>query len=144
MQVASAHLDHKSEPLRAKQLRRMCELLKAEAPALHLVCGDLNTFCKRDHGDSAWRDILAFYASRGWGEPAEASATLDAASEMGFSDAAAGRGDLEVTCWTHNPLFRIDHVLLNAALKERCAVLDYRRLDSKASDHFPVVVDLGI
>ena len=59
----------------------------------------------------------------------------------GFVDAGAGFG-LEPTCWTANPLFRIDHVLLNAALHKRCRVVDYRRVDSDASDHYPVVVDL--
>ena len=59
----------------------------------------------------------------------------------GFVDAGAGF-NIEPTCWTANPLFRIDHVLLNAALHKRCRVVDYRRVDSDASDHYPVVVDL--
>jgi len=49
-----------------------------------------------------------------------------------------------VTCWTHRPLFRIDHVLLNAALRKRCDVLDYARPDSIASDHFPVVFEIEV
>ena len=59
------------------------------------------------------------------------------------NDAGAGF-NIEPTCWTANPLFRIDHVLLNAALHKRCRVVDYRRVDSDASDHYPVVVDLEL
>jgi len=142
--VASAHLDHKSEPLRAKQLRAMLERLNAEGPALNLVCGDLNTFRKADHSAPAWRAILAFYASRGWPAPAEESETLEAAEALGYGDAAEGFRNVGVTCWTHRPLFRIDHVLLNAALRRRCDVLDYARPDSIASDHFPVVFELEV
>ena len=77
--VAAAHLDHKAEPLREKQLKRFLDELRVNGPALHLICGDLNTFCKSDHDAAAWAAILAFYDKRGWGAPAEASATLDAA-----------------------------------------------------------------
>lgn len=141
--VAAAHLDHKSEPLRAKQLRACLAGLEASgAGASALLCGDFNTFRRRDHDDAAWASILAFYASRGWPEPDEVSAALDVCGAAGYADAAADFGPLAPTCWTHNPLFRIDHVQLSAALRRRCRVADYRRLDSGASDHFPVVVDL--
>ncbi|KAH8073855.1 hypothetical protein JL721_2401 [Aureococcus anophagefferens] len=48
------------------------------------------------------------------------------------------------TCWTHNPLFRIDHVLLNDGLRRACDVENYRRVESAASDHFPVAFDLTL
>ena len=80
-------------------------------------------------------------SSRGWPAPGEDALALDAAYAEGFVDAGAGF-NIEPTCWTANPLFRIDHVLLNAALHKRCRVVDYRRVDSDASDHYPVVVDL--
>ena len=139
--VCAAHLDHKADPLREKQLTLFLDELKRNAPALHLICGDLNAFQRRDHSAEAWDRILKFYESRGWPAPGEDALALDAAYAAGFVDAGAGFG-LEPTCWTANPLFRIDHVLLNAALHKRCRVVDYRRVDSDASDHYPVVVDL--
>lgn len=141
--VCAAHLDHKSDPLRAKQLNTFLKELERNAPPLSLICGDLNAFRRADHDDAAWDRILRFYASRGWPAPGEDALALDAAYAAGFADAAAGF-DIEPTCWTSNPLFRIDHVLLNAALRERCRVVDYRRVDSDASDHYPVVVNLEL
>ena len=139
--VCAAHLDHKADPLREKQLTLFLDELKRNAPALHLICGDLNAFQRRDHSPGAWDRILKFYESRGWPAPGEDALALDAAYAAGFVDAGAGFG-LEPTCWTANPLFRIDHVLLNAALHKRCRVVDYRRVDSDASDHYPLVVVL--
>ena len=139
--VCAAHLDHKADPLREKQLTLFLDELKRNAPALHLICGDLNAFQRRDHSSEAWDRILKFYEKRGWPAPGEDALALDAAYAAGFVDAGAGF-NIEPTCWTANPLFRIDHVLLNAALHKRCRVVDYRRVDSDASDHYPVVVDL--
>ena len=42
--VCAAHLDHKADPLREKQLTLFLDELKRNAPALHLICGDLNAF----------------------------------------------------------------------------------------------------
>ncbi|KAH8072537.1 hypothetical protein JL720_11099 [Aureococcus anophagefferens] len=61
----------------------------------------------------------------------------------GYADAGAGAAP-DVTCWTHNPLFRIDHVLLNDGLRRACDVENYRRVESAASDHFPVAFDLTL
>ena len=69
--------------------------------------------------------------------------SLEAAYAAGFVDAGAGF-NIEATCWTANPLFRIDHVLLNDGLRRACDVADYRRVESAASDHFPVAFDLAL
>jgi endonuclease/exonuclease/phosphatase family metal-dependent hydrolase len=140
---AAAHLDHKAEELREKQIGRCLDHVNAHCPALHLVCGDLNTFRRADHSDAAWDAIVAFYASRGWPRPAERSLALDACEARGYADAGAGAAP-DVTCWTHNPLFRIDHVLLNDGLRRACDVENYRRVESAASDHFPVAFDLAL
>ena len=140
---AAAHLDHKAEELREKQIGRCLDHVNAHCPALHLVCGDLNTFRRADHSDAAWDAIVAFYASRGWPRPAERSLALDACEARGYADAGAGAAP-DVTCWTHNPLFRIDHVLLNDGLRRACDVEHYRRVESAASDHFPVAFDLAL
>ena len=46
------------------------------------------------------------------------------------------------TCWTHRPLFRIDHALLSPALAACAEVVRYARVLDDASDHYAICVDL--
>lgn len=143
--VCTTHLDHKAEELRVKQMNQCLEALPNSAA---LVCGDFNTFQRSDHADEAWTKIVDFYQSRGWGVPAETSLVLDALRSAGFHDAHSltphGGSLPELTCWTHNPLFRIDHCFLSETLRSKAEVVDYRRLDSEASDHYALVLDFDI
>eukprot|EP00966_Prymnesium_polylepis_P297438 6872086-Prymnesium_polylepis.2 len=54
---------------------------------------------------------------------------------------ATATGHAPLTCWTQKPLFRLDYVLLSPG---GWTVLDHCTLDSSASDHFPVVVELEL
>ena len=144
--VATTHLDHKSEELRAKQMATCLAALPSDNGSL--LCGDLNTFCREDHSDDAWQRLVAFYVSKGWTAPKENSLVLDMLRNNGYRDAAhdislrdkkEGQKPLP-TCWTHNPLFKIDHLWLSADLDTTVAA--YERLDTDASDHFPIYVDL--
>ena len=149
--LAAAHFDHKAEPVRAKQAAACAaELARAAAEpgglGRALLAGDLNAFERRDHDDAAWRAIVEFYASRGWGAPAETSAALETLRDAGFVDARASAADaadgLGPTCWTHRPLFRIDHALLSPALAACAEVVRYARVLDDASDHYAICVDL--
>ncbi|KAJ8599287.1 hypothetical protein CTAYLR_006780 [Chrysophaeum taylorii] len=150
--VATTHLDHKAEELRLKQMSTCLDALQPDAEIADLgalICGDFNTFQKIDHTDDDWIWIRELYSSNGWPAPDERSLVLDHLHDCGFHDAhALLRGDNtalpQLTCWTHRPVFRIDHCLVSDTLRRRCEVLGYRRLDTAASDHFPLVIDLEI
>ena len=154
--LAAAHFDHKAEPVRAKQAAACAaELARVAAESgdtargglgRALLAGDLNAFERRDHDDAAWRAIVEFYASRSWGAPAETSAALETLRDAGFVDARARAADaadgIGPTCWTHRPLFRIDHALVSPALAACAEVVRYARVLDDASDHYAICIDL--
>ena len=76
----------------------------------------------------------------------ETSAALETLRDAGFVDARASAADaadgLGPTCWTHRPLFRIDHALLSPALAACAEVVRYARVLDDASDHYAICVDL--
>ena len=83
-------------PLREKQLTLFLDELKRNAPALHLICGDLNAFQRRDHPSEAWDRILKFYEKAGLAGARRDALALDAAYAGGFVD--AGGFNIEPTC----------------------------------------------
>lgn len=163
--VATTHIDHKSEELRLKQLVACVDKISASNRPV-LICGvsfclsssegahesaqDLNTFQRADHTDETWTKILDFYSSRDWPAPSERSLALDYLVEAGFHDAhalapeaAEGTGLPSLTCWTHRPLFRIDHCFLSDVFLAKFGKVNaFNTVNTAASDHFPLVVDL--
>ena len=157
--VCTTHLDHKAEELREKQARNV---LAAAAKAFgsgavdlpYLVCGDLNTYDKRDMAERQWREMCELSERKGWSKPRADSLVravlegdgglVDAfslAAERDEGDAGAdGAGLPPATCWTG---CRLDYVLLHCAGKVQVAA--HRTLSGSAcSDHLPIVCDLEI
>uniref|UniRef100_A0A6S8CBA3 Endonuclease/exonuclease/phosphatase domain-containing protein n=1 Tax=Aureoumbra lagunensis TaxID=44058 RepID=A0A6S8CBA3_9STRA len=146
---ATAHLDHKSEELREKQMLTCLNALPANVPIL--LAGDFNTFQRSDHSHHQWSKILSFYASRGWPQPSENSLVLDLLRQRKWTDVAtlfnSSFSCREPTCWTHCPLFRIDHAWLSSDCFARNTKLQlnaYKVYNNSASDHFPIVLDLTL
>jgi endonuclease/exonuclease/phosphatase family metal-dependent hydrolase len=163
--VGVTHLDHKSEELREKQILKgiresvnPCFLQDDNTLLPHVICGDWNTFRKSDCDEVGWNAILDMYKSRGWRPPPDESLVLKAVEAQGYKDTfyerIVSKEDGETTkypaatAWTTNPLMRIDHIFSkndndnpNAA---RITVKDHFRVDTDASDHFPIVIDMKI
>ena len=137
--VASTHLDHRAEEMREKQMRAClghCARFfgggdgggddggggggGGGAAALPFVlCGDLNSFDRRDMDAAGWRRICDLYASRGWPPPTPHSLVRAVLEEAGLVDSFALRAEAAgghdavppPTSWTDT---RIDYVLLRA------------------------------
>jgi endonuclease/exonuclease/phosphatase family metal-dependent hydrolase len=164
--VCSTHLDHKSEELRERQVSEAMELCAAAFKGdPHVLCGDLNTFGRSCMPPSAWEAVCAYYSSRGWPAPPEESLVLRRLWAGGYTDAyeswcrscaeAAAAGSMPppppfppLTCWSDKPFFRLDYVLLSRASDSahgrRVRASGHRTIESPASDHFPVIVDLEV
>ena len=162
--VVCTHLDHKSEELREQQVKRG---IRKSEPFLegipHLICGDFNTFQGSDNDEKSWQKILNLYKDRGWPTPSERSLVIDAlVNDFGYQDAFyeslkhesndGSKSSQQIlpqpTSWTANPLMRIDHVLLKNQPTELGTLaantlvpIHYYRIDTDASDHFPVVLE---
>lgn len=154
--ICATHLDHKSEELREKQMGRVLDIVASIAPpgSPVVLCGDLNTFQKSDMWDQAWQELCDFYTSRGWGIPPKRSLVLDLLAERGYVDTfvPSSIDDVEKdckrfpnpTCWTHQPLMRIDHIWTKSHNITARPGAHYRMDDILGSDHFPILCDLRI
>lgn len=154
--VCCAHLDHKSEELRGEQTRRILDAWPDDHDddaAPRVFCGDLNSFRRADHDAATWRRIVDLYSSRGWGPPNEESAVLTTLEEAGFRDSLAPAPDgstrrPEPTCWTADPVMRIDHVLYKNGDSSSSRVVlvptGHERIPVTGSDHFPVVATFDV
>jgi len=155
--VVAGHLDHKSEELREKQIQRGIQETNDFLRGIpHVVCGDFNTFRKSDCDVQGWQAILDLYKSRGWPAPRENSLVLDSLDVSGHRDAFYDCYDdgeeptyPQPTCWTNNPLMRIDHVFVKnppQSKGESSIIIPERhyRVETDASDHFPVVMEASI
>ena len=126
------------------------------------LCGDLNTFDRADMSPAAWEAACAFYAARGWPAPAPRSLVCATLEGVGYTDAfrdwQRGHSSDEtglappdpppLTCWSHQPLYRLDYVYLRPPppgarrAGARLRATSHRTVESDASDHFAVTVDL--
>lgn len=154
--VAFGHLDHKSEMLREKQIKRgisSSQSLFKNMP--HLLCGDFNTFQKSDCDAHAWQSVLDLYKENNWPAPPEQSLVLDVLNAMGYQDTyyiATEREEKfpKPTAWTHKPIMRIDHILAknfaSGGRDKEYQIVPRRhyRLKIDASDHFPVVLEFDL
>jgi endonuclease/exonuclease/phosphatase family metal-dependent hydrolase len=157
--VAFGHLDHKSEELREKQIHRVLQETQAFFKGVpHLICGDFNTFQKSDCSQTSWKEILDLYEARGWHTPHERSLVLDALTRAGYEDTFyeslndAAKKALtsfpDPTSWSNNPVMRIDHIFVknptDVNLEGFVSTISpnrHFRLDTDASDHYPVVLE---
>jgi len=153
--IACTHLDHKAEELREKQTRHFVHEVRTAFDATQpvLLCGDLNSFDERDMDGEEWLAICALYASKGWPPPRSRSLVRDALEAGGFEDtferhaASLSPGNDVVqarpppTSWTQT---RIDYVLAHDSDTHVLRVTGHRTVQSDASDHLPVVVQLEL
>jgi endonuclease/exonuclease/phosphatase family metal-dependent hydrolase len=141
--VVGVHLDHRHEDVRCEQLRVLIGGLSGVGP--HAIVGDLNAIDPADYPPSRLAEVAAMRARHRHEAPRADVVTL--LREAGYVDSArvvAPAGPLPErlgrTCWAGT---RIDHVWLDAGLAAAATVKDIRVIDSDASDHAPVVVELG-
>lgn len=150
--IAVTHLDHKAEELRERQIgeaiQHCNDAFDDSVPSI--LCGDLNSFDRRDMSEAMWKDINALYSSKGWPPPRATSLVQLALHSAGYADAFALQGEAGAsstlpppTCWTRT---RLDYVMLSSSAQQRCHVLAHRTLveGGDASDHMPVCVDLEV
>lgn len=129
----------------------------------YCVCGDLNTYDKRDLDDDAWNALCALARAKGWSAPRAESLVTRELRRQGFIDAfelyarARDSSDAESaattavdgacekpppTGWTG---CRLDYIMLSpAAAAGAIQVTGHRTISSRVSDHLPVVCDLII
>lgn len=152
-----------AEELRERQIREVvdfCDSTFSGEP--HVICGDLNTFQKLHMTAEQWEAANAHYASMGWPSPPEDSLVIGCLAHRGYVDAYARFKEYvsssdsspplphPLTCWSQKPLFRLDYFFLSPeadtrdVTAQRIRVVDHRVLDTHASDHFPVVVELDV
>jgi endonuclease/exonuclease/phosphatase family metal-dependent hydrolase len=135
----------------------------------HILCGDLNSFDRADLDEKGWEAVRRHYQARGWPPPALHSLVLRELSSRGFKDSfglapmegrvamtgllgeTAGLRLPPPTCWTSNPLFRIDWLLLRVPAGCRHSLRVRRHATLAAapgqvdvSDHSPVVLDIDL
>lgn len=138
-------------------------------PLPHILCGDLNSFDRADLDGEGWEAVRRHYKARGWPPPTPHSLVLRELFSRGFEDSfrlapMEGRvamAGLSVetsglrlpppTCWTSNPLFRIDWLLLRvpagchqSVRVRRHATLTAAPGQADVSDHRPVVLDVDL
>jgi len=147
IRVFTSHLDQLDEQLRLQQIKRVIAEMKQSAQPCMLV-GDLNTYQASDFSDQGWEDLSAMWAKKNWGEPPRRSATLEELEVNQFQDAhflCERNRDVvpKATCWTIEPLFRIDYAMLSQqAVREWHVHYCDRLPKATCSDHFPIIVDL--
>jgi endonuclease/exonuclease/phosphatase family metal-dependent hydrolase len=151
--VCSTHLDPQREPTRLEQLENLRRAMETRA-ASHLVMGDFNAVRLTDYTPAALDALRARRLANGREQPhGDVVARMD---RWGYLDglrlARAGdlasypaelaralpEGDLP-TCWAGT---RIDYFWVTPALLDGSRVRACRRVESDASDHHPVVLDL--
>jgi len=147
IRVFTSHLDQLDEHLRLQQTKRILTEMRGSAQPCMLV-GDLNTYQASDFSDQGWEELSAMWAKKGWGEPPRRSATLEELCANQFKDAhylCERNVDAvpKATCWTIEPLFRIDYALMGEEATGDWNVLHCDRFTkATCSDHFPIIVDM--
>ena len=109
-----------------------------------MICGDLNTFDRRDMSDEQWAAICELYARRGWTPPPNPDSRVQRVlmRDGGYRDAfalAGHDGKPPRTCWTNT---RLDYILLSPSARVR--VVTHATVEDGASDHLPVMSGLEL
>lgn len=146
LRLYTSHLDQLDEGLREQQVGRILEEVH-RSPEPTMLVGDLNTYQASDFSSQGWQELAAMWERKGWGEPPKRSASLEALAEH-MTDAhylcQRNRGrPPKATCWTIEPLFRIDYALMDSQAAKEWEVLQCDRVEqATCSDHFPIMLDL--
>jgi endonuclease/exonuclease/phosphatase family metal-dependent hydrolase len=152
--VCSIHLAADSEATRLRQLDRAVGVMARRSPC-HLVLGDFNALRLTDYPPDGLASIRARRAEHDREEPrGEVIERMDALGYVDLYRLARAR-DLEsyrehlagplpdgarATCWTGT---RVDYVWASPAMAGRWAVTSAEAVETDASDHHAVVVELA-
>ena len=154
LDVCATHLDPLYEETRVGELERLLAAL-ARRDAAHVVMGDFNALRPSDYGPAALAAIAEKRARHDREEPrGEAVARMDTAGyvdlfrraravdDAGYAEALARPLPHEArsTCWAGT---RIDYVWGSAGLARRFRVRAAEVVETSATDHAAVVVDLA-
>lgn len=146
--VAAAHLDHISEHRRVRQFELLHEALGLRGEAA-LVLGDLNALRASDYEPARWEAIAEVRRRNDWEAPSEA--LMQRIDALGWVDLvrlyAAPTPDAPLPARlaiTSRFDTRIDYVMASRALAPRLRVTAVDVIESDASDHRPVVVDIAL
>lgn len=145
--VAATHLDHIDEGRRVRQFELLHDALARRGSAA-LVLGDFNALRASDYEAARWEAIAAVRRRNDWEAPSdELMQRIDA---LGWVDLvrihAAPSPDAPMPARlavTSRFDTRIDYVMASRALAPRLSVTAVDVIESDASDHRAVVVDVG-
>lgn len=139
IRVGVTHLDPANEKLRLQQAKKASQLLFGENKLIpHIFLGDFNALRRKDYTDREWKNLEMFNEEQNWNPPEHEVMDL-LEHKLGYIDAFSkvGTGNL-LTCWTAYPLYRIDYILASKNFSHK--LQNCKRIDSYASDHFPVLL----
>eukprot|EP01095_Lingulamoeba_sp_RSL-Kostka_P014261 TRINITY_DN616_c0_g5_i1.p1 TRINITY_DN616_c0_g5~~TRINITY_DN616_c0_g5_i1.p1 ORF type:complete len:333 (+),score=83.02 TRINITY_DN616_c0_g5_i1:142-1140(+) len=128
----------------------------------HIICGDFNVLCKKDYTDDQWQEIYDIRAKNRWELPKDTFYNT-LTNELEYHDSFycfnkdnrnigndneennESINDIEniKTCRYNT---RIDYIFLsnNIVTKRNIKIINYERIDTRISDHFPVLIDFEI
>jgi len=152
--VCATHLDHRYEDDRITQLKRLLTALSAREGDASVLAGDFNALRLADYTREALDGVRAVRAKNHWDPPQ--NDVIDHLDRAGWIDALrlARAGSLErydatlgdplapeslATCWIGT---RIDYFWLPRTSLDRVKVTRCERIESDASDHYPVVLEI--
>ena len=142
IRIGVTHLDPADEELRIIQSQTAIPLLFGEDSKDHLLIGDFNALKREDYKDEHWKKVQKFNKNQGWTSPK--IETLSFLMKKEYRDCFTEcdmKGEL-LTCWTNNPTYRVDYILMSKEWKFKCK--ECKRFDSFESDHFPVYSDFEL
>ena len=159
--VCVTHLDHKAEELRERQVREVLAAARANFASRtseheHVpfcICGDLNSYDRRDTDDEQWAQLVGTCEARGWPPPREASLVRRVLEQEGGMvdayDSFANNEDLRrssqsmprppPTAWTG---VRLDYIMLHGGVRATAQPMTVE--GAPCSDHKPVVCELRV
>lgn len=146
--VAATHLDHRAEYLRVRQFDLLQDALTLRGEAA-LVLGDLNALRASDYEPARWEAIAEVRRRNDWEAPSEElMQRIDALGWVDLVRLHAGPTlDAPLPArLTATSRFetRIDYVMASRALAPRLRVTAVDVIETDASDHRPVVVDVAL
>lgn len=152
--VAATHLDHIAENRRVRQFELLEEALRVRGEAA-FVLGDFNALRRSDYEPARWDAIDRVRARNEWESPREdlmramdAQGWVDlvrlhrAPSLEAYTDALATPMPTHLARTSRFDT-RIDYVMASRTLAPKLRVTAVEVIDSDASDHRPVVVDVS-
>jgi len=140
--IGAVRLHHTSEALRLEQLDAVFTAMSGANPA-HVLLGTLNALRKEDYSELEWQALEEDYMYHVFGDfqanpQGDVLAKLEGAS---YNDAylKCGRGPMSTYRWRD---VRYDYAMSSADFSHKIRLC--RRVDSDASDHFALFVDIKL